>query len=159
MRWVILSLALLAPVTALAGPRPALERQKEELRELRRYDREVRKVARRFDRYVRKDRDDDRRELVPAIDEIARVELVRLREQGISARVPPVRSQPKKLPPAEHPRRQELWDALVDLRDLADSERPRKLARASKLLDLVEERVGQRRDRAEERYRAAKSRG
>lgn len=157
MRWVtVVTLALLAPVAAFADQDAALARQKQELRELRRYDREVSKVARQFERAVRKDRARDRRALVPAIDEIGRVELVRLRGQGIKTRIPPVSSQPRKLPRAEHPHRQELWDALVDLRHLVDSDRPRQLARASRLLDLVQERVSERYERAERRYRAAK---
>ena len=157
MRCAIVALALLAPAAALAGSNPALEEQKEDLKELREYDRDVRKVARKFDRAVRRDREDKRAELLVDIAEIGRIELVRLRRQGISTRVPPLPSQPRKMPPAEHPKRQELWDALVDLRELAASDRERDLTRASRLLGVVSQHVDDRTDRAEERYEAAKS--
>lgn len=155
MRWVFTSLALLAPLTAFARD-PELDRQKEQLVELREHDRDVRRIERRFDRYVQNDRDGKRRALLDDLAAVANVELVRLREQGITTREVLVPHQPRKLLPAEHPYRQELWDALVRLDDLAASDRPLALARASALLDVVEEHVSERRDRAEERWDEAK---
>jgi hypothetical protein len=158
MRWVFTSLALLAPLAAFAGKDPALVRQKEQLVELREHDREVRRIARKFDRAVRRDRDDERRALLDDLAEVSRVELVRLRSQGITTRERLVPGQPRKVLPAEHPYRQELWDALVRLDDVAARDHAAAGERAVRLLEVVEEHVGARRELAERRYDAAKDR-
>ena len=155
---VVLSLA---PSVALAAE-PSLDERKAEWKALDRYSKDVEKLVRGWEKAAERERADDLAELDAQLLSVGRVELERLRAFGIEPRVSLVERQPGKVPPAEHPRMQTLFEDLVALEELQarfddGTAKPRHLREKLERLARVSENLTERAERAERRYELARA--
>lgn len=145
-----------------------LKAEKLEVKEAKKYDKEVEKLVGKWQKAAEKDQAEKMAKVDADLLQITRDELARLRELGVKTRAPapvaPNPDFPDKIPVVapEHPKMEALRDRLVELRDLQErfdrgTAKRKDVERKSALLDKLAESVDERYQRKLSRYEQDKA--